>query len=132
EAAVRKLVPNENPLGRRFGSSPEDSGQIEVVGVVRDVKYNSVREAAPATMYVPYLQNPVRDMAFEVRTAADPGMTTGSIREAVRQVDPNVPLMNVSTQIEQIDQRMAQERLFAQAYALFGSLALLLASIGLF
>ena len=71
-------------------------------------------------------------MAFEVRTAGDPASAVGAIREAVRQVDPNVPLMNVSTQMEQIEARFAQERLFAQAYALFGGLALLVAAVGLF
>ncbi len=132
EAAVRKFFPNESPLGRRFGSNPETSGQIEVIGVVRDAKYNSVREDAPATMYVPYTQGPVGGMAFEVRTASDPASTVGAIREAVRQADPNVPLMNVSTQMEQIEARFSQERLFAQAYALFGGLALLVAAVGLF
>jgi ABC-type antimicrobial peptide transport system permease subunit len=55
-----------------------------------------------------------------------------AIREAVRQIDPNLPVSNVSTQMEQIEGRFAQEKLFAQAYTLFGSLALLIASIGLF
>jgi predicted permease len=132
EAAVRRFFPDESPLGRRFGSSPETSAQIEIVGVVRDVKYNSVRDSAPPTMYVPYVQNAVGAMAFEVRTSGDPLQAVGSIREAVRQVDPNVPLMDVSTQIEQIERRFSQERVFAQAYALFGGLALLVASIGLF
>jgi ABC-type antimicrobial peptide transport system permease subunit len=50
----------------------------------------------------------------------------------VRQIDPNLPLMNVSTQVEQVEKRLQQERVFAQAYTLFGALALLLASIGLF
>jgi ABC-type antimicrobial peptide transport system permease subunit len=56
----------------------------------------------------------------------------GSIRDLARQIDPNLPLTDVSTQIEQVEKRFAQEKLFAQAYALFGALALLLASIGLF
>ena len=132
EAAVRKFFPNENPLGRRFGSTPETSGQIEVIGVVRDAKYNSVRDDAPPTMYVPYTQSPVGGMAFEVRTATEPTSTVGAIREAVRQADANVPLMNVSTQMEAIEARFSQERLFAQAYALFGGLALLVAAVGLF
>jgi predicted permease len=132
EAAVRKFFPNENPLGRRFGSSLETSSQIEVVGVVRDAKYNSVREDAPPTMYVPYTQSPIGGMAFEIRTAGDPSAAVGSIREAVRQADANVPLMNVATQMEAIETRFAQERLFAQAYALFGGLALLVAAVGLF
>jgi predicted permease len=132
QAAVRKFFQNESPLGRRFGSSPETSGEIEIVGIVRDVKYNSVRDEAPATMYVPYTQSPVGAMAFEIRTAGNPALAVAAIREAVRRVDPNVPLMNVSTQMEQIELRFSQERFFAQAYALFGGLALLVASIGLF
>ena len=56
EAAARQYFPDQNPIGQRFGSSPETSGQQEIVGVLRDAKYNSVREAAPATMYVPHLQ----------------------------------------------------------------------------
>jgi ABC-type antimicrobial peptide transport system permease subunit len=55
-----------------------------------------------------------------------------AIREAVRQIDPNLPVTDVSTQIEQVEKRFQQEKLFAQAYALFGGVALLLASIGLF
>jgi ABC-type antimicrobial peptide transport system permease subunit len=57
---------------------------------------------------------------------------TSSVREAVRQVDPNLPMMDISTQIEQVERRFAQEKIFAQAYTLFGALALLLAGIGLF
>ena len=132
EAAIRKFFPNENPVGRRFGSSPETSNQFEIVGVLRDVKYNSVRESAPPTMYVPYLQTSSKGVAFEVRTATDPTTVMTSIREAMRHVDPNLPLMDMSTQMGQIEARFAQERVFAQAYVLFGGLALLVASIGLF
>ncbi len=94
--------------------------------------YNALREPPPATMYVPYVQSPVGAMAFIIRTAADPATMMGSVREAVRQVDDNVPLMDMSTQTDQIERRFAQERVFAKAYALFGGLALLVASIGLF
>jgi predicted permease len=132
EAAARKFFANENPLGRRFGSSPEASGQIEIVGVVRDVRYNSVRDDPPPTMYVPYTQNPVGAMGVAIRTAGDPAAMIASIRAAVREVDSSVPLMAVSTQLEQIENRIAQERIFAQAYTLFGGLALVVAAIGLF
>src|SRR5207237_983335 len=99
-------------------------GQTEIVGVIRDAKYNSVRDAAPPTMYVPIFQNRLGSVIFAVRTALDPSGVMGAIREAVRQVDPNLPLTDVSTQMEQIDRRFEQEKLFAQAYALFGGLAL--------
>ena len=70
-------------------------------------------------MYVPYLQGRPATM-FQVRTAGDPADAIGAIREAVRQIDPNLPLMDVSTQAEQIDKNLQQERVFAQAYAMFG------------
>ena len=132
EAAVRKFFPTEDPLGRRFGSTPETSGQIEVVGVVKDIMYNALREPPPPTMYVPYLQSPLGGMAFVIRTSTDPSALMGSVREAVRQVDANLPLMDMATQTDQIERRFAQERVFAKAYALFGGLAVLVASIGLF
>jgi len=132
EAAVRRYFPDEPPIGRRFGSSLETTGQLEVVGVVRDAKYDSVRDAAPPTMYVPYTQTRFGNAVFEVRAAGSTAAVTGSVREAVRQIDPNLPIMDVSTQIEQIEIRFSQEKLFARAYALFGGIALLLAAIGLF
>jgi predicted permease len=132
EAAVKKFFPDEDPIGRRFGNSPETSGDIEIVGVIRDAKYNALREPAPPTMYVPYKQYPVGGMAFVIRTSGDPSAMMSSVREAVRAVDPNVPLMDMSTQMDQIERRFAQERVFAQAYTLFGGLALLVAAIGLF
>jgi predicted lysophospholipase L1 biosynthesis ABC-type transport system permease subunit len=69
---------------------------------------------------------------FQVRTADAPASAVGAIREAVRRIDPNLPLMDVATQDEQIDKNLQQERVFAQAYAMFGGLAMLIASVGLF
>ena len=132
ETAARKYFPNQNPIGQHFGNSVETSGEMEVVGVLHDVKYDSVREATPPTMYVPYPQARVGGVVFEVRTAGAPAGVVGAVREAARQVDPNLPLTDVSTQIEQVEKRFAQEKLFAQAYTLFGALALFLVSIGLF
>jgi predicted permease len=132
EAAARKYFANENPLGQRFGTSVESSGDLEIVGVLRDARYDSVREPAPPTMYVPYTQHRVSSAVFEVRTAGDPVNAIGAIREAVKQIDPNLPLTDVSTQSEQIERRLLQEKLFARAYALFGGLALMIAAVGLF
>jgi predicted permease len=132
EAAAKKHFPGENPIGLRFGSSVENNSQVEIVGIVRDAKYSSVREPAPPTMYVPYMQTRAGGVMIAVRTAGPPAGITSSVREAVRQVDPNLPMMDVSTQIEQVERRFAQEKVFAQAYTLFGGLALLLAAIGLF
>jgi predicted permease len=132
ETAARKYFANENPIGRHIGSNVEQAGQIEIVGILRDAKYDSVRDEAPPTMYMPYLQRPLQGAVFHVRTAGDPAGTIGVIRDAMRGIDPNLPLMNVATQTEAVEKRLQQERVFAQAYAAFGALAMLLASIGLF
>ena len=71
-------------------------------------------------------------MSVILRTAGDPSALVEPVRLAVRRVDAALPLTNIATQTEQIERRFEQERLFANAYALFGALALTLASIGLF
>jgi ABC-type antimicrobial peptide transport system permease subunit len=91
-----------------------------------------VRDEVPPTMYVPYVQTRLGNAVFEVRTIGAPTGVTASVRETVRQIDPNLPIMDVSTQLEQVERRFVQEKLFAQAYALFGGLALVLAAVGLF
>jgi len=132
ETAARKYFGSDNPIGKRFGNLIENRTQTESVGIVRDVRYNSLREPAPPTMYVPFGQRNWPGMSVEVRTAADPASLIAAVREAVRRLDPNLPLTNMTTQAEAVEGRLAQERLFAQAYVLFGLLALALASIGLF
>jgi predicted permease len=132
ERAARLYFPNESALGRRFGRTLRESGQIEIVGIVRDAKYNNVRQAAPPTMYTPYQQGYSGSMTFEVRTAGDPLAAIPAVREAIRAVDPNVPIINLTTQESEVENRFKQERLFAQVGAAFGALALLVASVGLF
>ena len=132
EAAARLYFPDGSALGRRFGQTLTESGQIEIVGIVRDAKYNNVREAVPPTMYRSYHQGYAGSVTFEVRTAGDPLTAIPAVREAVRAVDPNVPIINVTTQQQEVENRFRQERLFAQAGTMFGGLALLVASVGLF
>ncbi len=132
EAAAREFFPGGSPLGHRFGSSPESRGDVEVVGVVADTKYSSIRNEAPPTAYHSFLRRPVGRMIFELRTAVDSRSLIPSVREAAQRIDSNLPLGGISTQSEEVEQLLSQERLFALAYALFGGLALVLACIGLF
>jgi predicted permease len=132
EAAARKLHPNGDVLGRRLGGSFERSNEFEIVGVVRDTKYSTVRDPGPPTMYRCVLQGPVRGLNVVLRTAADPLAMTEAVRAAMREVDPTLPIQRFTSQSDQISLRFAQERLFATAYTAFGVLALVLACIGLF
>jgi predicted permease len=133
QTMARQYFGDQNPVGQRFGfGGPEASGQIEIVGVAADAKYTNLRRDIPPTAYTPYLQETPGQVNFAVRAAGDAIALTGSIREAVREVDQNLPLFDVKTQNQQADQSLAQERLFATLSSFFGGLALLLASIGLY
>ena len=132
ESCAKECFGDANPLGRRFGFSKENSGGYEVIGVIRDTKYSSVRDAPPPTVYWSILQRPPSRMTFVLRTAVDAESVIPSVREAARRVDSDLPLGSISTQAQLVEERLSQERLFANAYALFGGLALLLACIGLF
>ncbi len=131
ETAANKYFPNEDPIGQRVGQSPEESGQSEIVGIIRDTKYDSVRDAAPPTIYTS-IRPGTRSLSVMLRTAGEPAAMTDTVRQALQQVDADVPMTEITTQSEQVDNGFAQERLFALAYSLFGVLALVLACIGLF
>jgi predicted permease len=132
EAAARKLFPDGGAIGRRLGESLEHASDYEIVGIVRDTKYDTVRDPGPPTMYECTLQNPGGSLYVVLRTAGDPMAMTTTVRAAMRDIDPMLPIRSFTSETEQIEQRFSQERLFALAYSLFGGLALLLACIGLF
>ncbi len=133
QTMARRFFSDENPLGKRFGLGKiEDSGEFEIVGVVRDAKYARQRQNVPSTAYFPLQQHPLERTTFAVRTDGDPKLMIAAIREAVRQVDKDLPVFAVKTQAEQANQALAKERFFPKLTALFGLLALLLASIGLY
>ena len=140
ETLARRVFSNEDPLGKRFvigalgpNAAPSPDRLIEIVGIVRDAKYRDLRQETPPAIFLLAIQNSsVRRMTFEVRTAGQPTAIISAIREAVRQLDPNLPLFEFTTQNAQAETTLAQESLFARLTASFGLLALLLASIGLY
>jgi predicted permease len=133
QACARRLFPDQNPIGQRIGYTAETAGQIEIVGIAQDAKYDSLRDEAPPTVYLPWRQQGLAgQMNFEARMSGDPAVLMPAIRRAVREVDGNLPLFDVKTQVEQAAESMAQERLFAALLSFFGLVALLLAAMGLY
>ncbi len=131
---ANKYFPNENPVGKRFTFDPKKPDEIEIVGLAKDAKYTRQRDEIPPTVYSPWRQE-LRGMSnatIEVRTTGDPANSVAAVRQAMREVDSNLPLINVRTQIEQAEETLRMERLFAKLLTLFGLLAQQLASIGLF
>ncbi len=134
EAVARSQFPGVTPLGQtiRF----ESGEPYTVVGVVKSVKQISMREdPAPMAIYIPYTQTPpelLGQINFEIRTTRSAANMSASLRQAVRAVDPDLPLIDVQTQAAVIKDRMSDERSLAQLVTLFGGLALLLATVGLY
>ena len=125
---------NENPIGKGFSFGTENLNEIEIVGLARDAKYTSQRDEVQPTVYQSWRQSlsRVNMVVFEVRTGGDPMQFVGPLRAAMRDVDSNLPLSNIRTQIQQADQTLAMERMFAKLLTLFGVIAQLLAAIGLY
>jgi predicted permease len=130
---ANKFFPNENAIGKRFTYDPKKPDEIEIVGVCKDAKYTSQRDDIPPTVYSSYRQErPLAGATFEVRTASDPSAAIASVRSVVREIEPNLPVTNVKSQVEQADETLRMERLFAKLLTLFALLAQQLAAIGLF
>jgi len=134
QAFVKAHFGNENPIGKRFGFAPEKPDDIEIVGIARDAKYTSQRDEIQPTVYQAWRQV-LRRMTFatfEVRTVGDPAAAIAGVRQAMREVDSNLPLSDMRTQKQQADETLAMERMFAKLLTLFGLIAQQLAAIGLY
>jgi predicted permease len=131
ETLARKYWPSENPLGRHFTLRNVD---MEVVGIVADAKYTSLRRDIPPTVYYSYVQqmDSMPQMHFEMRTAGDASALIPSVRQVVASIDNRLPLFDVRTQTQQIDDLLYQERLFAKLVGFFAMLALALVCVGLY
>jgi predicted permease len=133
---VRRFLGSGSPLGLRFSNGSEiDPGNLfEIVGVVQSAKYADPRQPMPATYYIPYTVPPpsLGGVTFEVRTAVNAEAVIPSIRQTLRQIDPRLPMADVKTQNQVIDENLMEEWLFARLSSFFGILAALLAAIGLF
>jgi putative ABC transport system permease protein len=137
ETMARQYWPGENVLGRRFklGDPQEDTPWMEIVGVVADVRQMGLDEPVKAEMYLPYQQIDniwyiPRDLA--IRTNGDTSSLVGSVRQIIREVDPDQPVSNVATMAEMLGTEAAQRRMGMIMLAGFAALALLLASLGIY
>jgi len=131
DCLARYFFGAENPLGRRI--TLENYKDLEIVGVVADAKYRNLKEAAPQTAYIPFSQySALIQRTLCVRAAGNASALVAAIRGEVRSLDPNLPVFNVKTFAEQINESVSRERLVALLSSFFGLFALLLAALGLY
>ena len=137
EKFVEHYFKGQNPVGRtiKFDEDTDNGQPLEIVGVIGNVKSQDQREQAEETVYRPILQIP-DESAFSVsihlRTLSDPASLAPVARQAINEVDDKLPIFDVTTLSDQMQERLQQDRLIAQLVSFFGMLALLLACIGLY
>jgi len=135
ETFARKYFAGRNPIGLHvgFGSDPGTPTPMEVIGVIKDIKYTNLRDEIPEQAFVPYLgSHNVGDMTVYLRTAADPSQLMPIVREKVRDLDPNIPIHRMRTTEVQVANSLSTERMIASLSTVFGFLATILAIIGLY
>ena len=136
EAMAKFYFHGVNPIGRKFVI--DDGAQrlrpIEIVGISKDVRDHSLREAIPRRFYLAYYQSILPDLEvhFVLRVAGDPTSVLAAVRQQLKDFDPNVMVREADTLNHMVDDYIAQERLVAQLSSLFAGLALLLACVGLY
>ena len=135
EKFAKKFFPGRNPIGLHvgFGSDPGTRTDMEVIGVVKDIKYTNLRDEIPEQAYIPYMGSRfLGGMTVYIRTGVDPNLLMPSVREKVRELNPNLPIYALRTTETQISNSLTTERMIASLSTVFGFLATLLAVIGLY
>jgi predicted permease len=134
QAMARRFFAGRNPIGGKFGwVRGKDKEECEIIGVVSDAKYSSLREQMPPIAYVDALQGKeLGDMWIEVRAASNPTALMPQVRSLLHTFDPRLVPWDATTLVEQIDRSLYQEKLVSSLSSFFGALALALACIGLY
>jgi predicted permease len=131
QTLARYYFGDTSPVGRHLTFKDDDS-PYEIVGVVGDAKYQEMREATEATIYLNAFQIRLSVSQFALRTNGAPSSVAPEVRRAVRDVLKNVPVTRITTLADQVDASIVPERLIAQLSGAFGALGALLAAVGLY
>jgi len=135
EAFVRRYLPSVSPLGRHVGFDDSKPPDVEIVGVLADTQFHDARDPVAPMAFTAMLQDTsqfVLDCEFALRTTGDPSGAAAEVRNAIAEVDPNLPVNDPRTLASQVSRTFDTERLAARLVAFFGLLALALAAIGLY
>lgn len=135
ESMARRFYADRSPVGSRFGFGSGDAVRlnIEIVGVVKDSRHSGAREERGPFVYIPYSQrSDTGRMTFYVRTRQEPSSLASAVRSEVSQRDSNLPVFNLKTFDQQLDESMFADRFLTILSSSFGLVAAALASIGLY
>jgi predicted permease len=131
ETMANQFWQDEDPIGKRFKFFGDQSYR-QVVGIARDSKYNSLVEDRRPFVYLPFAQEYDPQVNLYIRAANDVGQLSTALRNEVQVIDPSITALNVETLEDRIAQSLTGQRMQAGLLTIFGLLALLLASVGLY
>lgn len=135
KALADRYFPHTNPIGRRYsiGGDDEATKWVEIVGICANTHYQNLKDENPMLHFEPYLQSKeLGDATYIVRSTLPQAALIPALRRTVARIDPNLPINDIRTQQQQIDETMQDERLFAAMSVSFGLLALTLACVGVY
>jgi putative ABC transport system permease protein len=132
ESFVRRLFPNEDPIGKEVKIGDRTPQPRRIVGVVADVKEDSLNEPTPPVMYISILQRPQTNVAIALRATGDEKALLAPAREIIRSVDHDLPLTTVQTMEQILAESMEGSRFAAIALGFFAAVALFLAMVGIY
>jgi len=132
ETFAGRFWPGVSPLGRRMSVSGPEGDMLEVVGVARNGKYNTLGEDPTPFFYLPFRQNYRPDMTIIARAAVEPGSLLNPAREEIRKIDGNLPVTDVKTMREHLGVSLFPARLAAAMLSIFGLVAVALAGVGIY
>ena len=132
EYMAQQLWPNQDPIGRRihYGGITDKDPWETVVGVVGRVKQYTLDSDSRIALYLPQTQYPTRAMNVVLRSAADPAALAPAVKQQIHELDSDLPLYNVRTMNQRLDESLAQRRFAMLLLTLFAGVALALAVIG--
>lgn len=123
----------ENPVGRRFGMGGDKTRDIEIVGVVKNTQYSSIKQKPPKLYYLPYAQtDKAGSMWVYVRTGLPAEQMTQQVRKVMSGLDPDLPLEDMRTFESHLANNLRADKLVVQLAGAFAALATLLATLGLY
>jgi putative ABC transport system permease protein len=131
QTVAEKFFPRQDPVGKTLQNS-RDRIPLQIVGVVSDVKINSLAAPKFEEMYIPYMQSPWMAMTFVVRSASASQPLVSAVREKIRSIDPDLPVDGVQSLDKLVSDSVGQPRLLMGLVAAFAGLAMLLAAIGIY
>ena len=133
EALARKHFPDEDPIGRRLDVAMfEKPIWAEIIGVVGNVRYDSLIDESPAAVYFPHPDLTYSFMTLVVRTDGEPAALAPAIQREIRALDPNQPVSDVRTMDQVMSEWVSRSRFNTLLLGLFAALATLLSAVGIF